>query len=740
MKIKKILAVLLAAGMVTGMGVPAMASEEEREMVGNMYTTGYPIVEEPVTYRFLVCADADPNVMKIWNDYAEKTNVKIEWDYYDYSTAVEKKNLMFTSGDYPDMVGGWLLSDDDIVTYGSDVFVPVEEMIEAYAPNITNALDNFPNARGTMTAPDGHIYGFGIMGPQPDCAWISFINKQWLENVNMEMPETLEEFEAVLKAFKEQDANGNGDPNDEIPFSFYNDPYIYGSLFGAFGRLDNENHLVLEDGKVVFTADKEEYKEAVKWLNSLYEQGLIDQEAFTQDVTQYGTKGKSGDVSLYGAFIDFNGINVVNQERYESEYTVLPPLAGEDGTRLWAEGDKWIFRNQLAITTAAENPEVLVRWIDGLYEPEMSYQVCYGPLGTVTEKTEDGMYQYIEIPDGKNEQDLRLSETVSSQPYCIMPEFNEKIVGNATTFIKAEADAQVLPYVTDEPWPNVWKTQEEGQELAIITGDIQKLVNEKRAQWITGQSDIDEDWDVYVESLQKSYHIVNVTDEEVFPLITGILDQYLPLFSSRKVNICCDETFDLGKGKSAGEMEKKGYAALYYSYVNRLAEYLQSKGREVMIWADIVLNHPEEIEGLNKDITCLNWYYYYNEKEENVKIFADHHFKQYVCPSLSGYSRLVNAFDMSFSNIREMASFGAKYGAEGFLNTDWGDCGHINMPALSVPGMIYGAAQSWNPADGRTVEEIDEAISMVEYGDETRSFMKLATDNMSRYKKNCRPD
>lgn len=474
-----------------------------REMVGNMYVTGYPIVKETETIRILLTADADPSTMKLWNDYAEKTNINVEWDYYDYSTALEKKNLMYSSRDYPDMVGGWLLADEDIVTYGSDVYVSVEELIAKYAPNITKALDEFPKARATMTTPDGHIYGFGIMGPQTDCSWISFINQEWLTQVDLEMPQTLDEFESVLKAFKEQDANKNGDFNDEIPFAFYNDPYIYGSMFGAFGRLDNEEHLVFENGKVVFTADKEEYKNAVRWLNSLYGQGLIDQEAFTQDSTQYGTKGKSGDVSTYGVFIDYNGVNAVNQERYEKEYVVLAPLKGDNGTRLWGDGDKWIFRNQLAITSAAKNPEVIVRWIDGLYDPDMSYQVCYGPLGTVTEKAADGSYRYMEFPKEKTESDIRNAETVSALPYCIMPDFHAKIEANPGTLIKQKADLEVTPYITKEPYPIVWKTQEEGKELAMITGDIKKLVNEKRAQWITGQSDIDKDWDTYLESLQK---------------------------------------------------------------------------------------------------------------------------------------------------------------------------------------------------------------------------------------------
>lgn len=221
------------------------------------------------------------------------------------------------------------------------------------------------------------------------------------------------------------------------------------------------------------------------------------------------------------------------------------------------------------------------------------------------------------------------------------------------------------------------------------------------------------------------YHIINMSDPESFTLITGILDQYMPLFRSDKINICCDEAFDLGKGKSASMTKEMVYGERYLSYVNRLVEYLQNKGKKVMIWGDIVQNHHEHMGKLNTQVTCLNWYYDYGVKEETVKIFSDNGLKQYVCPSVSGYSRLVNAYDMSFTNIREMAKLGNQYHVEGFLNTDWGDSGHINMPALAIPGMIYGASQSWNVEDDRDFNTIDQAVSLVEYRDREKNLVGL---------------
>ena len=224
------------------------------------------------------------------------------------------------------------------------------------------------------------------------------------------------------------------------------------------------------------------------------------------------------------------------------------------------------------------------------------------------------------------------------------------------------------------------------------------------------------------------YHTINVSDPKSLDLITGILDQYISLFRTKKVNICCDETFDLGKGKSAGHTQENSKGSLYVNYVNKLVGFLQATGREVMIWGDMLLEHPESLGELYVDVTILNWNYDNGKFESKVRFFRDANMKQYVCPSVAGHSRLVNAYGLSFVNIREMAELGQKYGADGFLNTEWGDSGHINMPSLSVPCMIYGAAQSWNVDDEREFRQIEQVISLIEYEDPSRLIAGLLRD------------
>ncbi len=471
-----------------------------REMKGNLYKSGLPIVKEQETFKLLVTADSDPSQMTLFQNIEKETNVKVEWLAYPYDIAVEKKNLMYTSGDYPDAVGGWLLENSDIITYGPQgIYIPVEDLIREYAPNVQNAIDNFPDAKSTLTAPDGHIYTFALMGPQDKSSWIMHINKKWLDKLNLAVPTTTEQLTAVLEAFKTQDPNGNNKA-DEIPMSFRKD--IYGGFFGAFGRVDPTKHLVVENDKVVFTPMQEEYKTAIQYLNGLYTAGLIDQEAFTHDSTQYQAKGKEAD-ALYGVYFDFQGVNVVGTERYNEEYIPLAPVTGPDGTTSWIEADKWVFRNQFAITSKAKNPETIVRWLDHLYEPDMSYQVFAGPLGTVTEKTSEGKLRFLPFPEGKTESAVRNENTISGLPYCIMPDYYENIEKNQGQLLKAEMDAIYEPYIIKEKYPQVWMTPEESSEISVISADILKYVNDMQTQWIAGLRDINADWDGYLKDLEK---------------------------------------------------------------------------------------------------------------------------------------------------------------------------------------------------------------------------------------------
>lgn len=223
------------------------------------------------------------------------------------------------------------------------------------------------------------------------------------------------------------------------------------------------------------------------------------------------------------------------------------------------------------------------------------------------------------------------------------------------------------------------------------------------------------------------HHTVNVTDEKTMPLIKGMIDEYMALFTSDKFNICADETFDLGRGKSKEAAERDGVCRIYINYVRELCEYLAEKKKQPMFWGDIICGKPELIRELPENTVCLTWGYAPKQREHECRLMAEAGARQYLCPGVGGWNQWMNLIGDSYDNIVRMCGYGRKYHAEGILNTDWGDCGHINHPEYSVPGLIYGAAFSWNP-EGIDFDEINRQISRLEFHDSSGRIVGLMAE------------
>lgn len=210
-----------------------------------------------------------------------------------------------------------------------------------------------------------------------------------------------------------------------------------------------------------------------------------------------------------------------------------------------------------------------------------------------------------------------------------------------------------------------------------------------------------------------AHHTINPLKEESFELIKSLLDQYIPLFRSDKFNICCDETFDLCNGVNKG----KDSAKLYCDFVKKIAGYVASKGKTVMMWGDIMLKHPEYINELPEDIILLNWDYSAEPEREKVKKFSDCGRKQIVCPGTSSWNQATEQISGEEKNIANFVGYGYEFGAEGVLNTNWGDYGNIASLECAMYGLICGAAIGWRK---ETVfdSEFRKLVSKTFYGAE----------------------
>ena len=228
------------------------------------------------------------------------------------------------------------------------------------------------------------------------------------------------------------------------------------------------------------------------------------------------------------------------------------------------------------------------------------------------------------------------------------------------------------------------------------------------------------------------HHTLNVSNPDSLTFIQAMIQEYSQLFTSRRFNICCDETFDLGRGRSAGlaEKEPRGSTGLYLKHVGALCRWLLGQGITPMFWGDILAREPSAYADIPEGVICLNWGYLPNQREDEIRDLAAMGAVQYVCPGVCTWNMFLPLLENSFMNIRTMCGHAHRYAAIGLLNTDWGDWGHICHPAFSIPGILYGAAFSWNAgtAAGLSFDEVNDAVSLLAYGDRTGSFMRAFRD------------
>lgn len=255
-------------------------------------------------------------------------------------------------------------------------------------------------------------------------------------------------------------------------------------------------------------------------------------------------------------------------------------------------------------------------------------------------------------------------------------------------------------------------------------GHLYKLLRTKTYKHLC---ELDPDQEPFGLVARMQHHTIDTTNEESYQLITKLIAEFMPLFRSKHFNLCADETFDLGKGKSKSTADEIGTQRMYMDFLKKLCEFVVSKGKIPMFWGDIISRFPEAIKELPQETICLNWGYAPEQREHETKVLAEAGATQYLCPGVGGWNHYINLIESSYKNIKLMCSYAHKYNGIGILNTDWGDFGHINHPEFSTAGMIYGAAFSWSKEE-LSFEEINKRISLLEYTDRSESFLSIVAD------------
>lgn len=194
---------------------------------------------------------------------------------------------------------------------------------------------------------------------------------------------------------------------------------------------------------------------------------------------------------------------------------------------------------------------------------------------------------------------------------------------------------------------------------------------------------------------------------EALKFVESLLDELLPHFSSSKVNVGADETFDLGLGRSRELCERLGKGRVYLSFLLNLYRIVEKHGRTMMFWGDIIKNYPELIEELPRDVIALLWGYEEDHPyESECGLFANKGISFYVCPGTSSWNSFVGRIDNALGNIKNAILNGERFGASGFLLTDWGDNGHPQHLPVSILPIVYATALGWNTSKELSVAEL----------------------------------
>ncbi|WP_407669841.1 type 2 periplasmic-binding domain-containing protein [Paenibacillus albus] len=461
----------------------------------------------------------------------DKFKMKINWELNPSDGAKEKRQISLASGDYPDayMLPAYIdqFSQADVLKYGKQgVLMPLNDLIDQYAPNIKAALESDPEMKAFNTAPDGNIYGLVAYSQCFHCSYPNkmWLNTKWLDKLGLQMPKTTEDFKKVLEAFKTKDPNGNGKA-DEVPLSGSIEDFgvrVIPFLMNGFVYDDDRNYLNLNGGKVESAAIKPEWKEGLQYIKSLYDEKLIDPGAFTQNAEAFKKIGENADAQILGAGAGMHPaifVNIDKGNKYSADYNPVPPLQGphaqfatHDGGGV-APGAKFVITNK----ASKEAQIALIKLVDYMFTPEGQTNGASGMEGIDWEKAgpndvalgEGVKAAFKPIP--AKEGDAPHNAGWSGVAHFYMPKAYRDSFVSATDIYDASGYERrlynaTLLYQGKEPkelfpaW-SVWIDPSETDEASMLQTNIKNYIEQNALQFITGNKDLNKDWDAYVKGL-----------------------------------------------------------------------------------------------------------------------------------------------------------------------------------------------------------------------------------------------
>ena len=461
----------------------------------------------------------DVNEMQWLQELEDACNVDVEWQQISADWD-QKKPAMFASGEIPDILV-CATADSDYVQYNG-LFEDLKPLIEQYAPNLQQFFKDKPEAEALATTMEGKIFGTPkYQSVWPNTNGTMYINQEWLDAVDMEVPTTWDELEQVLIAFKEKDPNGNGQA-DEIPMDFnggFNSAYGLNQLLGCTGlqlSSNNPQGYFAEDGQVKNYYVDERFKRVCQFAQKLWSQGLINPEAITQDYSKFQSLARGdGDTALVGftwgwELGDRFGVNVSDQ------YISMPQMKeNEDTEKICYSYDFYDLNyggNRYSMSAKCANKEAAMKFIDGFYDEVVSMQVLFGGIsdGCIADNG-DGTYAVLPPQDPSIDPGTwKWTSSFADNGGMYIRDDLKLTLGTdmqAVNEEKAIYDPLFEDLDPQDIYPALFMkySADDTNTLAMNQANINNITDQTWSAWVSDSSrDIDAEWDAYVESVMSA--------------------------------------------------------------------------------------------------------------------------------------------------------------------------------------------------------------------------------------------
>lgn len=466
----------------------------------------------------------------------EKFDIDFDWQTttYDGSVAGEKRQVSLASGDYPDayFLVPWVdaFSRSEVLKYGQQgLLVPLEDLIDEYAPNLKERFEEKPDWKQSVTAPDGHIYAITQWTECFHCSYPSklWVNSTWLDKLGLDQPTDTEELREMLRAFKNDDPNGNGKA-DEVALSASSGEPVINYFMNAFtyapyGSPTSPPPMVLDGDQVTLSATTDGWREGLKYISSLADEGLIDTASFTQNGESLRALGDNAEAEILGAAAVLHPYEIVTQDSpdgRDTHYDAVPPVKGPDGTQYATYRSPISSLGMFALTNKSSEEERIqaIKAIDYLVTDEGDKLGAMGPEGEAWVPAEPGdvaldpelepTFKPLTYDETSNSAwrsmaqywdslEFRNSQVVPEDIYA--PDGYERRLLEATNLYEPFAPDESLVFPSEKLWPN----PDTSAEIAELQTNIATYITQAQAEFVTGQRDINDDgaWQSYIDDL-----------------------------------------------------------------------------------------------------------------------------------------------------------------------------------------------------------------------------------------------